>query len=308
MKTAILLSYKGIGANLLHLAYCHEIAKKYGPISIITICPKLSYILKDDPLIREVIYLENYYKKFLDIFKLAKFLKSIQIENIFIFYPSIRYYLSCKLAGIKNIKQYPFYKKKNLHLVKAAKELTENILKIKNCPTETKIYLDSEKINLYKLKNYKIITLGVGSSGPSTRWGEENFINLILNLNKKDNFYFYLLCGPNEKEIADKIINQIEKKNCMSLSSIDISEVIYYISASSVYIGNDSFGHHIAAQRNIPSFIIMLDTPSAYTDYSINQNKILPPNINENEIDHDSNFNPNSITVDMVINKINKFI
>ena len=308
MKTAILLSYKGIGANLLHLAYCHEIAKKYGPISIITICPKLSYILKDDPLIREVICLENYYKKFLDIFKLAKFMKSIQIENIFIFYPSIRYYLSCKLAGIKNIKQYPFYKKKNLHLVKAAKELTENILKIKNCPTETKIYLDSEKINLYKLKNYKIITLGVGSSGPSTRWGEENFINLILNLNKKDNFYFYLLCGPNEKEIADKIINQIEKKNCMSLSSIDISEVIYYISASSVYIGNDSFGHHIAAQRNIPSFIIMLDTPSAYTDYSINQNKILPPNINENEIDHDSNFNPNSITVDMVINKINKFI
>ena len=308
MKTAILLSYKGIGANLLHLAYCHEIAKKYGPISIITICPKLSYILKDDPLIREVICLENYYKKILDIFKLAKFLKSIQIENIFIFYPSIRYYLSCKLAGIKNIKQYPFYKKKNLHLVKAAKELTENILKIKNCPTETKIYLDSEKINLYKLKNYKIITLGVGSSGPSTRWGEENFINLILNLNKKDNFYFYLLCGPNEKEIADKIINQIEKKNCMSLSGIDISEVIYYISASSVYIGNDSFGHHIAAQRNIPSFIIMLDTPRAYTDYSINQNKILPHNINENEIDHDSNLNPNSITIDMVIDKIKKFI
>ena len=308
MKTAILLSYKGIGANLLHLAYCHEIAKKYGPISIITICPKLSYILKDDPLIREVIYLENYYKKFLDIFKLAKFMKSIQIENIFIFYPSIRYYLSCKLAGIKNIKQYPFYKKKNLHLVKAAKELTENILKIENCPTETKIYLDSEKINQYKLKNYKIITLGVGSSGPSTRWGEENFINLILNLNKKDNFYFYLLCGPNEKEIADKIINQIEKKNCMSLSSIDISEVIYYISASSVYIGNDSFGHHIAAQRNIPSFIIMLDTPRAYTDYSINQNKILPHNINENKIDHDSNLNPNSITIDMVIDKIKKFI
>jgi ADP-heptose:LPS heptosyltransferase len=193
-------------------------------------------------------------------------------------------------------------------LVKAAKELTENILKIKNCPTETKIYLDSEKINLYKLKNYKIITLGVGSSGPSTRWGEENFINLILNLNKKDNFYFYLLCGPNEKEIADKIINQIEKKNCMSLSSIDISEVIYYISASSVYIGNDSFGHHVAAQRNIPSFIIMLDTPRAYTDYSINQNKILPHNINENEIDHDSNLNPNSITIDMVIDKIKKFI
>ena len=30
MKTCVYLSYKGLGANLLHLAYCHEIAKKYG--------------------------------------------------------------------------------------------------------------------------------------------------------------------------------------------------------------------------------------------------------------------------------------
>ena len=28
MKTAILLSYTGIGSNLLHLSYCHQIAKK----------------------------------------------------------------------------------------------------------------------------------------------------------------------------------------------------------------------------------------------------------------------------------------
>ena len=28
MKTGIFLSYKGLGANLLHLSYCHEVAKK----------------------------------------------------------------------------------------------------------------------------------------------------------------------------------------------------------------------------------------------------------------------------------------
>ena len=51
MKTGILLSYKGIGANLMHLAYCHEIAKKYGPVSMITICPKLKESIQNDPLI-----------------------------------------------------------------------------------------------------------------------------------------------------------------------------------------------------------------------------------------------------------------
>ncbi len=28
MKTGIYLSYIGLGANLLHLSYCHQIAKK----------------------------------------------------------------------------------------------------------------------------------------------------------------------------------------------------------------------------------------------------------------------------------------
>ena len=112
MKTGILLSYKGIGANLLHLTYCHEIAKKYGPVSIITICPKLEKILKSDPLIEEVIYLDKYQKKFFDILKLSKFLKDLNLLNIFIFYPGMRYYLSSKLAGIKNIHHYPLFKKK----------------------------------------------------------------------------------------------------------------------------------------------------------------------------------------------------
>lgn len=308
MKTGILLSYKGIGANLLHLAYCHEIAKKYGPVSIITICPKLKEILENDPLIKEVIYLNRYQKKLFDIFKLSKFLKNLNLLNIFIFYPSIRYYLSSKLAGIKNIKHYPFFKKKNLHLVSAAQNFTQNSLNIKNCPTETKINLDNKNIEKYKKDSFKIITLGVGSSGPTTRWGYKNYILLIEKLNKLGNFYFYLLCGPEENEIAESIIANFKDKNFKSLSNVNISEAIHFISASDLYIGNDSFGHHVSCQRGIPSFIIILDTPGAYTDYSINQKKILPKNISPNKISHDSNFSPNSITVDMVIDNIKNFI
>ena len=47
MKTCVYLSYKGLGANLLHLAYCHEIAKKFGPITIITLCGNLEAALNN---------------------------------------------------------------------------------------------------------------------------------------------------------------------------------------------------------------------------------------------------------------------
>ena len=90
MKIGIFLSYIGLGSNLLHLTYCHEIAKKYGPVSIVTICKNLEQTLEDDPLIKEVIYIDNYYKKFYDIFKLSKKLKTYNFNYFYIFYPSIR--------------------------------------------------------------------------------------------------------------------------------------------------------------------------------------------------------------------------
>ena len=189
MKTGILLSYKGLGSNLLHLSYCHEIAKKYGPITIITLCKNLEQALAGDPLIKEIIYLEKYHKKLIDIFKLGKFLKNLSLDNIFIFYPSFRYIFSSKLAGIKKIKSYSVFKKKNLHLVNAAKKFTEIILNIQNCPTETSLYIDPiKKVNLKnKIKKTnkvkKNIIHGVGSSGPTTRWGSKYFILLINKLN-----------------------------------------------------------------------------------------------------------------------------
>ena len=308
MKTGIFLNYKGLGANLLHLSYCHQIAKKYGPVSIITLCPNLNKILNSDPLIKEVFYLDKYHKKFFDLFKLAKFLKEFNFENIFIFYPGLRQYLSCKIAGIKNIYHYPLFNKKNLHLVNAAKNFTEKSLKIENCPTETKIFIDQSKIEKYKLSDRKKIILGIGSSGPTTKWGYDNFASLINELNKIGDYYFYLLCGSDEENGAKKIINQIEKKNCESLSSKDVSEIIYYIYLSDIFIGNDSFGHHVACQMNKPSFVILLDTPKAYSDYSKNQYRLTPPNIDINDISHDSALDPNSITTEMILNKIKNFI
>ena len=308
MKTGIFLSYKGLGANLLHLSYCHEVAKKFGPVTLITLCPNLENILKDDPSIKEIIYLDRFHKKFFDILNLSYFLKKFYFDNIFIFYPSFRHYLASKIAGIKNIYHYPLFVKKNLHLVKAAKNFIEKSLKIENCPTETKIFINQNKAEKYRLNNKKKIILGIGSSGPTTRWGYDNFASLIKKLNKNGDYYFYLICGPNEENGAKKIINQIEEKNCESLSMKDVSEIMYYIFFSEIFVGNDSFGHHIACQMNKPSFVILLDSPKAYSDYSKNQFRIFPSDIDINKITHGSNLDPETISVEMVYNKIKNFI
>ena len=58
MKTGIYLSYIGLGANLLHLSYCHQIAKKHGPVNY-NIVQNLEETLIDDPLIEKVYYLNH---------------------------------------------------------------------------------------------------------------------------------------------------------------------------------------------------------------------------------------------------------
>ena len=150
MRIGIYLSYIGLGANLLHLSYCHQIAKRYGPVTIITLCKNLEETLEDDPLIEKVYHISKYQKKLIDVYKLSGILKKFQFNKLLIFYPSIRIYISAKLAGIKNVYIYNFFKKKNLHLTKAAKKLTENFLKINECPTETSFHIDKNNlINMF---------------------------------------------------------------------------------------------------------------------------------------------------------------
>ncbi|MDC0353948.1 lipopolysaccharide heptosyltransferase family protein [Candidatus Pelagibacter sp.] len=310
MKTGIYLSYVGLGANLLHLSYCHQIAKKHGPVTVITLCKNLEEAIIDDPLIEKVYYLNKYHKKFLDIFSLSGKLRQFNLDNLLIFYPSIRIYLSAKIANIKNISIYNIFKKKNLHLVNAAKDLTEKFLSIKNCPTETKFFIKQEKLNnINKELNddkFKIV-IGAGSSGATTRWGSKNFSQLINQLNELDNYFFFILCGPNEKEIENQIISNLNKKNYMTLSEKKIKDLIPYLCASDMYVGNDSFGSHITSQSGKKSIVLLLDSPKAYTDYSDNYYRIVPNGFDIEQLTHGSNADPNLISVNDVIEAIKRF-
>ena len=115
-------------------------AKLYNPLSVVKWNINKKYL--KDLEERNIAIIPT---KFFDIFELSTFLKNLSLDNLFIFYPSLRYFLSAKIAGIKKIYNYPLFSKKNLHLVKAEKEFTEKCLNLNDCPTETKIYVDKNK-------------------------------------------------------------------------------------------------------------------------------------------------------------------
>ena len=307
MKTCIYLSYKGLGANLLHLAYCHEIAKKFGPITIITLCKNLEEALNDDPLIEKVIFMNKFHKRFIDILKLRRFLNLYNFNQIFIFYPSLRIYLASIFSNIGKVYSYPILKKNKLHLVEAAKKFTEKSLGINNCPTEAKFFIKRDKVEKinqnFDNKKFKIV-IGAGSSGPTTKWTTKKFYNLINKLNNSGDYYFFILCGPDDKVLSDEITGNVNKNNCLSLYNKTIEEIIPYLCSANMYVGNDSFGSHITSQSGIKSLVILLDTPKAYTDYSKNYQRIVQDGIKIENVTHGSNLNAENISVEKVYQAI----
>ena len=307
MKVCVYLSYIGLGANLLHLAYVHQLSKKYGPITIITLCKNLKDALQDDGAVEDVIIIDKKFNKLKNIFSFSLEIKKHKFKKIYIYYPSARIVIACKLAGIKEVYHYPILKKKNLHLVNEAKKFTCKVLKISDCKTFTNFQINKERllnISSYFDKSKFNIVIGAGSSGPTTKWGVENYSKLINKLNKLDKFNFFVLCGPNEKNISSQIINKTEKKNIVDLSDKSISEVIPFLVKADMYVGNDSFGSHISSQSGKPSLVILLDAPKAYTDYSPYHIRIIPEGYDINNINHGIEINPNLVKVDYLYNKI----
>ena len=206
MSTGCFLPYVGLGSCLLHICYVHEFAKKEGPIKILTFSKNLPDALKFDPNIKEVIVIEKFQKKFFDIFQLSIFLKSLNLKKLYIFKSSLRFYFASKFAGILT-KSYPFYKKKNLHLVEQARKFTIKNLGLAKCGTETRLFVNEKILNDTKKmmqKERKNILIAPSSSGPTTMWKTSYFIDLMKKLENKLNCFFVIAVDSSEKE----------KKNC----------------------------------------------------------------------------------------------
>ena len=156
MKVLILINKVGLGDCIIHINYIHEISKKYGkPVSILAKAnTKAKDLFGDDPYIDEVITLERLtdnsgsHDRLSGFFKLAKDIKKKKFDKVFIFNSSLRYFLICKLAGIKKIAQYPLFKKKGQHIVNTAKIFTENELG-KIVSTQPKLIINKENNTIW---------------------------------------------------------------------------------------------------------------------------------------------------------------
>ena len=318
MKVLILINKVGLGDCIIHINYIHEISKKYGkPVSILAKeNTRAKDLFLDDPHISEVITLDRLndntgcHDGLNGFFKLVKDIKEKKFDKVFIFNSSIRYFLICKIAGIKKIAQYPLFKKKGQHVVNTAKIFTENELN-KIVSTKPKLLISEEKILSARKdisQSHKNIVLGISASGPTKRWGIANFIRLIEKINEKLPSKFYLAAGKNDQKLIDEILNSNIGPNCISLNNLKISEMMPIIANCNLYCGNDTGFMHISAALNLKTIALFMDSPVlAYGKYSENISVIIPEGETEETTTHNT-LGADKISFDRVYDKCIKLL
>ena len=290
MKILAIQSKMGIGDTVIFLPFIKAISKKFQvPVSLLVKQnSRANEFLSYTNYIDEIIYLERDNKinqkhdGLKGFFKLASDIKTYNFNKVFIFNSSLRYNLISRLAGIKEIFQYPLFEKQNQHITEPAKAIIKKYLDIEtNDNPEIQIDNDLVQKSLlkYNINNDELnVLLGIGGSGPTKRIPSKTFLEVMEKLERFKKCRFFLATGKNEDEqkILTEIYNTKFKEKCVTLDNLNIKEILPIIKNCNVAICNDTSFSHLSSALGIKTITLMADTPLIYGSYSTNMYPIIP--------------------------------
>ena len=310
MNILIIQSRMGIGDMVIFLPFIEAISKKYNTsvTCLVKKSSKSEEILKNNKYIKKLIILDREdnggkHNGLLGTLKLSTELKKNKFDKAFIFNSSLRFNIICRLSAIKEIYQYPLFKKRNQHLINTAKEFLKTKLNL-NVESNPRINIDPKLVEMcrkkFEMNEKKIyILLGVGGSGPTKRIPAKTFIKFMKIVSKKYDCKFFLATGKSEDEqsILNEIKNTELNSKCVSLDNLTINEILPIIKNCDISICNDSSFSHLSAALEIKTIVLMADTPLIYGNYSPKMFPIIPDGFKN--VTHNTNgkekINPDKI-------------
>jgi len=315
MKILVVQNRMGIGDTIIFLPFIRAISKKFNTSINLLVREnsKAEQYLDETDYIDQIIILErnntsnDRHDGFLGAINLMKDLKDKKFDKIFIFNSSLRFYLIAKFAGIKEIYQYPLFKKKNQHIVNTPKKFIESSINIKIFD-DPKIHIHKNRIEdaISKFEINKKVTniiLGIGGSGPTKRIPPKIFLKMIGKIIQKKKCRFFLATGKNNEE--QEILNEILKSKfgnlCTPLDQLTIKETLPIIKSCDVAVCNDTSYSHLSAALGVDTITLMADTPLIYGSYSSKMHPILPDGVTN--VTHNT-FGKDKINPEKILKKI----
>ncbi len=290
MKILAVQNRMGIGDTIIFLPFLKALSKKYNsPVSLLTKKnSKADQYLYQTRYIDRILFLERDKKNkdrhdgFFGSLNLIKDIKKLNFDKMIIFNSSLRFNLIAKFSGIREVYQYPLFKKSHQHITDTPRKFLKEKFDL-NVNEDPEVEIDdilvSESIKKFQIdKNEINILLGIGGSGPTKRIPASTFLNVIEKISKIKSCKFLLATGKDKEEqtILNEILNSKFESLCKPLDNLSIKEILPLIKSCNLSICNDTSFSHLSAALGVKTITLMADTPLIYGNYNSKMFPIIP--------------------------------
>ena len=290
MKILAVQNRMGIGDTIIFLPFLKALSKKYNsPISLLTKKnSKADQYLDQTRYIDKILFLERDKKNkdrhdgFFGSLNLIKDIKKLNFDKVIIFNSSLRFNLIAKFSGIREVYQYPLFKKSHQHITDTPRKFLKKKFDL-NVNEDPEVEIDdilvSESIKKFQINKNEInILLGIGGSGPTKRIPASTFLNVIEKISKIKSCKFLLATGKDKEEqtILNEILNSKFGSLCKPLDNLSIKEILPLIKSCNLSICNDTSFSHLSAALGVKTITLMADTPLIYGNYNSKMFPIIP--------------------------------
>ncbi|MBK8750136.1 MAG: glycosyltransferase family 9 protein [Candidatus Competibacteraceae bacterium] len=277
-RTLIVQPLPGIGDMVWHLPHIHAIAATTveGQVDILT-KPRsqADRLLCADPSVERVLWLEREAGRHAGprgLLRLAALLRSENYQRVWFLHGSARYVLAARLAGIRERIGYGIGLQslllsvpvrlptdlRHAHPILRADALL-NLLEIPRTEPEPRLIVDAAAAQAVA-KRFAAwpapwIALGIGSSEPWKQWGVARFAELVLTLHRQRAGSIFIVGGPAERTLADKIFSQVNEGSGMAADAValPLEQTTALLARCRAYIGNDTGVLNMAAALQVPA-------------------------------------------------------
>ena len=280
-KICIVYTHHKLGDLIWQLPYIKAISEHHNIKVDLILREKTQAknILKDLKHIENINY--NNFRKgiyyWVDVWKLIKIYKKNNYSHVYILDKVNKPALAAKILGIKNIigpgiGNQKKYLTTNIRLSGNDwklnySEQSQKLLELHNIKLNNQypqIDVDIKRFNEDNsdlVVDGKKIAFGVDSFEDYKMWYEEYFSELSHKLteNRIGNF-FYLICEPEKRYIAEKIIKLSNHNNFLDCSNLNLLGIIKVIKNSNIFIGNNSGPLNLSSALGVKTFGLISGT------------------------------------------------
>ncbi len=249
----------GIGDMVWHLPFLHALACSAAePVHVLCKpCSAAPQLLKHDPAIADIhfIHRPGQHAGFRGLIRLARQIRQINPEQIWLLHDSTRYLLAARLAGVRTVYSYtakslgrqlssqPHYPQPRTHhpFDKAMALLQAHQIKVADTQPRLLIpeTLKTTLTERYQAYPRPWLCVGLGASESYKQWGAERFSALLDLFEKATGGTVFLLGARTETNLAAHI-HQAKPQQRLVLLNQPLDEVAALIAISHLFVGNDT--------------------------------------------------------------------